>query len=98
MTLVSGKSLASEVHLLMLELPTNTVTSFGGGLVLSEAAKAAISFSKTAGSCSFLAFVATTALVSAAKAIEPKKQKTRTKVVAKARLTDRAMSGDIDGI
>src|SRR5436190_3566905 len=47
----SGKSCARLVHLLMLELPTNTMQFLGGGFVVSLASKAAISFSHCAELC-----------------------------------------------
>src|SRR6266850_6220349 len=46
-----GKSLLRFVHRRMLELPTKTMQSFGGGLVLSLASNAAISFSQGAELC-----------------------------------------------
>jgi shikimate kinase len=49
-TLDSGKSCAKVFHSRMEELPTNTIVSRGGGLVLSAASKAWISASHFDGS------------------------------------------------
>src|SRR5947207_3448160 len=46
-----GKWAERLVHFLMLELPTKTMQPFGGGLVLSLASNAAISFSHLPESC-----------------------------------------------
>src|SRR6185436_4022852 len=45
MTLRSGKA-SVDFHIRMLELPTKTISFSGGGLVLSLASKAAMSFAK----------------------------------------------------
>ena len=51
MTGKPGKSCASDFHRTMLELPTNTMQFFGGGLVWSDASKAAMVFSHLLESC-----------------------------------------------
>src|SRR5580765_1224647 len=70
-TLYSGKSWASDFHIVIVEAPTNRIAFLGGGFARSAVSKAAMSRSQRAKSCALAAPFAWLLLAAGADGAKP---------------------------